>query len=94
MLMFAAGFAKAEGHEPLHMNFNQMIDENHQDDSTLNDQLQDHYKKPAIESQKVVKAKDDQQAVDDFVTFEVIQMKKNAVAQDRPVVKRIYNSVE
>lgn len=101
MTLMSATAARAEGKEALQVNFNQLIDEGQHDDAGLNKDLSGHYKEakdPAAEeeaAQNAAEAKDDSQRVHDFVTFEVIQMKKdNVAAEEKPVVKRTYNSVE
>lgn len=97
--MMSAFVAKAEGKEPLQVNFNQLIDDGQNTDAGLNHDLSGQYKEAAAldvkdtSSDDKAEVKDDSQTVHDFVTFEVIQMKKDEVATEKPVVKRKYNSV-
>ena len=101
MILMSAATARAEGKEPLKVNFNQLIDEGQHDDAVTNKDLSGHYsaeKDPAAEeaaAQQAAEEKDDSKRVHDFVTFEVIQMKKDNVAaeEEKPIVKRTYNSV-
>lgn len=101
MTLMSGAYARAEGKEPLHVDFNQLIDQGLNDDAGLNKDLSGHYdaqahaaEAPAPEDAADVA--DDSQRVHDFVTFEVIQKKKDSVAaeEEKPVVKRVYNSVE
>jgi hypothetical protein len=100
LILAAAPLALADEHEPVKLNFNQMIDETHHDNAALSEDLATHFTEPKDEKEKdkdkdvkVEEASIDEQKVHDFVTFEVIQMKKDQVAE-RPNVKRTYNSVE
>jgi hypothetical protein len=76
--------AKAEGHEPAHMNFNAMIDANNAMDAGLTQDLSDHYTDKKEEAPK--QEAQEEKAVDDFITYEVHHVKKDKVAADEKTV--------
>jgi hypothetical protein len=98
LIFLTVSVAWADDHEDLQVG-NQMIDEAHQSETSINKDIN----KGIDEKEAAVKTEEEKKAeanaaegtvFNDFVTYEVIQMKKDAVADEKPTVKRTYNSVE